>query len=81
MMDHAKRLAAAREWDARARLQRREREREAAAMLPLLQGDMQAVTGRLHQPGEYPGIAPLNTQESIFGVEESQVLTRVDRED
>ena len=45
-------------------------------MLPTMRGDIQAIFGRIVQPGELPSTAPVGSQEQLEGTEESQWLTR-----
>ena len=39
-------------------------------------GNTEAIFGRILLPGEQPATAPIGSQENVFGIEESQVLTR-----
>lgn len=64
------------EHRAKARAQREARLKEAAAMADVRTGNLESIFGRIMLPGEQPGTAPIGSQENVFGVEESQVLTR-----
>lgn len=66
----------AREHFARQKAHRAERLKEAHALAEFRTGTTEAIFGRIIQPGEHPSTAPINSQENIFGVEESQELTR-----
>ena len=66
----------AREWRARAAAQRDARQKEAAALAEIRTGNTEAIFGRILLPGEPPATAPIGSQENVFGIEESQVLTR-----
>lgn len=64
------------EHRAKARAQREARLKEAAALADMRTGNLESIFGRIMLPGEHPGTAPTGSQENVFGVEESQVLTR-----
>ena len=64
------------EFRARAKAHREARLKEAAALADIRTGNLESIFGRIVLPGEHPSTAPVGSQENIFGVEESQVLTR-----
>lgn len=64
------------EWRERARAQAEARRKEAAALADVRTGNTEAIFGRILLPGEHPSTAPIGSQENVFGVEESQELTR-----
>ncbi len=64
------------EWRERQRVQRAERLKEAQALAEIRTGNTEAIYGRILLPGEQPSTAPIGSQENLFGIEESQVLTR-----
>ena len=64
------------EFRARAKAHREARLKEAAALADIRTGNLESIFGRIVLPGEHPSTAPIGSQENIFGVEESQVLTR-----
>ncbi|MDP9144438.1 MAG: hypothetical protein M3N43_07050 [Actinomycetota bacterium] len=64
------------EWRERQRVQREERLKEALALSEVRTGNTEAIYGRILLPGEQPSTAPIGSQENLFGIEESQVLTR-----
>lgn len=64
------------EWRARARAHADARRREAAALADVRAGNTESIFGRIVTPGEHPSTAPIGSQENVFGVEESQALTR-----
>ena len=64
------------EWRARADAARARRLKEVALTLPMMRGDIQAIFGRIIQPGELPSTAPIGSQEQLEGTEELQWLTR-----
>lgn len=64
------------EWREKARAQKEARRKEAAALADVRTGNTEAIFGRVIQPGEYMSTAPIGSQENIFGVEESQALTK-----
>lgn len=64
------------EFQARARAHREARLKEAMALAEVRTGNLESIFGRIILPGEHPSTAPVGSQENIFGVEESQVLTR-----
>ena len=64
------------EWRERQRVQRAERPKEARALAEIRTGNTEAIYGRILLPGEQPSTAPIGSQENLFGIEESQVLTR-----
>jgi hypothetical protein len=74
-MDPRNRNQAARDWSQKAKIEKERRRQEARATAPMMLGDPQSITGRLAMPGELPGVAAIGSQENIFGVEESTVLT------
>ena len=45
-------------------------------MAEIRTGNPAAIFGRILLPGEPPATAPIGSQENVFGIEESQVLTR-----
>jgi hypothetical protein len=64
------------EFRARAKAHREARLKEAAALADIRTGNLESIFGRIILPGEHPSTAPIGSQENIFGVEESQALTR-----
>ena len=46
------------------------------ALAEVRTGNLESVFGRIILPGEQPSTAPIGSQENLFGVEESQQLTR-----
>lgn len=66
----------AREHVERKRAHHAERLKEVRALAACRTGNLEAVLGRVLMPGEYPSTAPIGSFENIFGVEESQELTR-----
>jgi hypothetical protein len=64
------------EFRAKARTHREARLKEAAALTEIRTGNLESIFGRIILPGEHPSTAPIGSQENIFGVEESQALTR-----
>ena len=66
----------AREHHEKAKAQRQARLREAQVQAEVRTGNLESIFGRIIQPGELPSTAPIGSQENVFGVEESQVLTR-----
>jgi hypothetical protein len=64
------------EFRARAKAHREARLKEAAALADIRTGTSESIFGRIVLPGEQPSPAPIGSQENIFGVEESQVLTK-----
>ena len=66
----------AREHHEKAKAQRQARLREAQVQAEIRTGNLESIFGRIIQPGELPSTAPIGSQENVFGVEESQVLTR-----
>ena len=64
------------EWRLRQRVQHEERMKEARTMAEIRTGNTEAIYGRILLPGEQPSTAPIGSQENLFGIEESQVLTR-----
>jgi hypothetical protein len=65
------------EWCQRQRLQREERLKEARTLAEIRTGNTEAIFGRILLPGEQPSTAPIGSQEHLFGIEESQALTRL----
>lgn len=74
-MDRRKRYEMARDWQQRTKAEKARRLQEAKATAPMMLGDTQSITGRLAMPGELPGVAAIGSQENVFGIEESTVLT------
>lgn len=66
----------AHEWRERAKAHAEARRKEAASLAEVRTGNTEAIFGRILLPGEQPSTAPIGSQENIFGVEESQELTR-----
>lgn len=64
------------EWRERQRVHRDERRKEAKALTEIRSGNTEAIFGRILLPGELPSTAPIGSQENLFGIEESQMLTR-----
>lgn len=64
------------EWRERARAHADARRKEAAALADVRTGNTESIFGRIVMPGEHPSTAPIGSQENVFGVEESQALTR-----
>lgn len=64
------------EHRARAEARREARLREARAVAQMRTGNLEAIFGRIILPGELPSAAPIGSQANVFGIEESQVLTK-----
>ena len=64
------------EWRGRAKAHAEARRKEAAALAEVRTGSTESIFGRVLLPGEHPSTAPIGSQENVFGVEESQALTR-----
>jgi hypothetical protein len=64
------------EFSAKAKAHRAARLKEAMALAEVRTGNLESIFGRIILPGEHPSTAPIGSQENIFGVEESQMLTR-----
>lgn len=63
------------EHRARQQAHHKQRLEEAKLTAEFRTGNIESITGRMQMPGEHIGQAPIGSQESIFGVEESQWLT------
>ena len=64
------------EWRAKGEAQAEARRKEATALAEIRTGDTETIFGRRIGPGEHPSTAPIGSRENVFGVEESQRLTR-----
>ena len=64
------------EFRARAKAHREARLKEAAALAEVRTGTLESIFGRIVLPGEHLSTAPIGSQENVFGIEESQMLTK-----
>jgi hypothetical protein len=73
-MTEAERRRAAKEYRARQDAERAANNKRWEHQRRYLQGDMQAITGRLQMPGELPGIAPQGTASDVLDADVGEQL-------